>query len=275
MAKTISILGCGWLGVPLAIKLIASGFKIKGSVTTPEKLGSLQQAGIWPYLLEIYEDDIKVDDERFFDTDVVIVSLPPKRIPNIEVVFPAQISQLISMLEKHKVKNVLFISSTSVYAENGKTVTENDFLYPEKPSGKALVLAEMILIGNPNFKTTVLRFGGLIGADRNPARFMGRKTKPVFGSVPVNLIHRDDCIDIITEIIRQNNWGEVYNACCPVHPTKQEFYGKVAEVSGSRTPEFSDGYQGFKIVESKKLMKNLDYKFKYPSPLDCLDEFRV
>jgi 3-hydroxyisobutyrate dehydrogenase-like beta-hydroxyacid dehydrogenase len=32
--KSISILGCGWLGVPLAKHLIQKGFSVKGSVTS-------------------------------------------------------------------------------------------------------------------------------------------------------------------------------------------------------------------------------------------------
>ena len=39
--KTISILGCGWLGHPLAKFLISENFIVKGSTTTISKLISL------------------------------------------------------------------------------------------------------------------------------------------------------------------------------------------------------------------------------------------
>lgn len=32
MAKTISILGCGWLGLPLGQHLVQQGYHIKGSL---------------------------------------------------------------------------------------------------------------------------------------------------------------------------------------------------------------------------------------------------
>ncbi len=269
--KRISILGCGWLGFPLAEKLLAEGFQVKGSVTTRSKLKNLSAVGIEPYCMVLNEEKVQLKDAGFFDTDLVIVAIPPKRVDFIETIFPAQIKQLIGLLEKYQVPRVLFISSTSVYNELGGKVTEEDVLLPEKPSGKALVLAELLLTQNRNFKTTVLRFGGLIGADRNPARFLSRKVDAVSGGKPVNLIHQDDCIGIILEIINQQVWGETFNACCPVHPSRQDFYERASKVSGIPAPEFSDEKVPFKLVDSSRLIHRLNYEFKYPSPLDYLN----
>lgn len=47
----VSILGCGWLGFPLAKKLIEIGFEVKGSTTTENKLAVLKSNKIAPYLL--------------------------------------------------------------------------------------------------------------------------------------------------------------------------------------------------------------------------------
>ncbi|MGD9931060.1 MAG: SDR family oxidoreductase [Mangrovibacterium sp.] len=270
--ETISILGCGWLGLPLGQVLMNEGFELKGSVTTPSKLNELRDTGISPYRLVLHPGSVEMDDPSFFETDLVIVSIPPRRVPDIEEVFPAQIRQLTGLLEAHGVGRVLFISSTSVYAETEGTATETDELLPDKPSGRALVAAENMLLANPAFKTTVLRFGGLIGADRNPARFLSRKREALSGSKPVNLIHRDDCIGIIREIIRQEVWGEVFNACCPEHPTRNAFYEKAAVVSGLPAPEFTDEPEPYKMVDSTKLVRQLNYRFLYHSPMDYLKQ---
>ena len=121
-----------------------------------------------------------------------------------------------------------------------------------------------------DFETTILRFGGLIGADRNPARFLLKSAQPV-ANAPVNLIHQDDCIGIITTILEQNLWGEILNACCPEHPLKKDFYGKAAQISGLPVPGISDQDEAYKIVDSSKLKRLLKYKFKYQSPMDYLD----
>lgn len=268
--KRISILGCGWLGFPLAEQLIAKGFQVKGSVTSRSKLRRMATAGIEPYRLVLDVDKVQLTDPAFFDTDLVIVAIPPRRVDFIETIFPAQMKQLVSQLEKHKVSRVLFISSTSVYNELNKKVAEDDVLLPDKPSGKALLLAEYLLKQNPAFETTVLRFGGLIGADRNPARFLSRKKITISGTKPVNLIHLDDCLQIIMKIIDGQVWGKTFNACSPVHPTRKEFYEKASAVSGIPAPEFNDEKSPYKLVDSSKLIRMLDYQFKFPSPMDYL-----
>ena len=50
----ISILGCGWLGFPLAKKLIEIGFEVKGSTTSENKLALLKSNNIEPFLLRLY-----------------------------------------------------------------------------------------------------------------------------------------------------------------------------------------------------------------------------
>lgn len=271
--KTVSILGCGWLGVPLGRFLVDKGFSVKGSVTQANKFDLLKTARISPFRVLIDETGIETDDTSFFETDVLIISIPPRRIEGIERIFPAQIAQLIPVILKNEIRKVIFISSTSVYSENGQKAKETDVLSPDKASGKALVLAENLLRNLIDFETTIIRFGGLIGADRNPARFLLKSGMPV-ANVPVNLIHQDDCIGIIAAILEQELWGETLNACCPEHPMKRDFYGKAAEISGLPVPDISDQDEAFKIVDSSKLKRLLKYKFKYKSPLNYLESLK-
>ena len=272
--RTVSILGCGWLGVPLGRFLADRGFMVKGSVTNVDKFDSLKTAGILPFRVMIDESGIETDNTSFFETDVLIISIPPRRIEGIERIFPAQIAQLIPVILKYEIRKVIFISSTSVYPENKQKAKETDVLSPDKASGKALVVAENLLRNLIDFETTIIRFGGLIGADRNPARFLLKSGVPV-SNVPVNLIHQDDCIGIIAAIINQELWGETLNACCPEHLMKRDFYGKAAEISGLPLPDISDVDEDYKIVDSSKLKRLLKYKFKYKSPLNYLESLTL
>ena len=267
---TVSILGCGWLGLPLGRYLRNHRFSVKGSVTTPEKFELLRSSGFVPYRVVLNDSDVELDDSSFFETDILIISIPPRRIDGIERVFPAQIAQLIPIILKAGIQKVIFISSTSVYPDNQKTVREDDILLPDKASGKALVLVENLFRNLTDFKTTIIRFGGLIGADRNPARFLLKSNSPI-ANVPVNLIHQDDCIGIIYAVIKQELWGETLNACSQEHPLKKEFYGKAALISGLPVPVISDQNGAYKIIDSSKLKRLSKYKFKYPSPMDYLE----
>ena len=270
---TVSILGCGWLGVPLGKHLRNRRFSVKGSVTSPEKFGLLRTSGIVPYRIVLNDAGLEIEDPSFFETDVLIISIPPRRIDGVERIFPTQIAQLIPIILKSGIRKVIFISSTSVYPENLKTATENDVLSPDKESGRACLAAENLLNHLTDFETTILRFGGLIGADRNPARFLLKSARPI-SNIPVNLIHQDDCVGIIAAILEKDLWGETLNACCPDHPFKKDFYGKAAQISGMPKPLISDQTEAYKIVDSSKLKRLLKYKYKYPSPMDYLDSLQ-
>ncbi len=275
MSKTISILGCGWLGLPFGRHLLTKGFRVKGSLTSKDRSGDLARAGIEPYQLVLQTQKAIVSDEHFFETDVLVIAIPPARDKTIETIFTAQIRQLVPYITKHQIARVLFISSTSVYNENDQRVKEEDALIPNKPSGRALLIVENLLQENPAFKTTVIRFGGLIGKDRNPARFLLRKKETLSGMKPVNLIHQDDCISILTQIIRDDVWGETFNASCPEHPTRKAFYTKASEVSGLPCPAMNETAASYKLVDSNKLIQKIKYSFKYKNPLDYLSQLDI
>lgn len=75
----ISILGCGWLGLPLARTLLERGHHVKGSTTREEKLATLEESGIDPYLIRFSPEINENYQPDFFDSEVLIVNIPPKR----------------------------------------------------------------------------------------------------------------------------------------------------------------------------------------------------
>lgn len=271
IVKKISILGCGWLGLPLAQQLIADGYPVKGSTTREEKLGSLKAAGIEPFRIVLGET-VEGDLKGFLDSDILILDIPPGRQEGNEEFHVLQVSQLIDALLLSPVKHVLFISATSVYPELNMEVFEDDALDPDlagKPAGRALLFVEEMLRSEQAFTTTVVRFGGLIGPGRNPSDFLQRMKTVADPEQPVNLIHLDDCIGVVSAILRQGAWGEVFNACCPEHPTRGAFYEAAASSLGIdvRLAERQESSRPFRIVNSRKLDDVLGYRFLHPDPL--------
>ena len=135
----ISILGCGWLGLPLAQTLLGRGYIVKGSTTQEEKLATLEERGITPYLIRFspqINDDYQAD---FFDSEVLIVNIPPKRNEEVIEVYPRQIASLLRAIERSPMKKVLFVSSTSVYPNVNRLVQESDTSENVKASGRALL----------------------------------------------------------------------------------------------------------------------------------------
>jgi nucleoside-diphosphate-sugar epimerase len=271
---SISILGCGWLGLPLADHLIKEGFKVKGSVTKQEKLTLLERKGIIPFHLHLTDVSITGSGSRdFFDSDLLIINIPPGRKADVVQYHKAQIQQLTKAISGSTIKQVIFISSSAVYPDLNREMVETESSPALKNSGKALLEAESILRSEKQFVTTVIRFCGLIGPGRHPGKFLAGKKEVTNGGAPVNLIHRDDCIALISGIIRQQAWGELFNACADLHPSRKEFYTKAITQLELEVPAFSDEKGAYKIINSHKIKKRLAYAFKYPDPLKSLNHF--
>jgi nucleoside-diphosphate-sugar epimerase len=263
----ISILGCGWLGFPLAKALIKDGFTVKGSTTSTEKISLLQSAGIEPFIIQLEEEKISESITDFLaDSQILIVDIPPKLRGNATENFVAKIATLLPFIEKSTIEKVLFVSSTSVYGEDNLHVTEATPLNPDSEGGRQLAIVESLLQKNSHFETTILRFGGLIGEDRNPVRFLSGRENIENPDAPINLIHQDDCIGIIEKIIALNSWDEIFNAVAPYHPSRKEYYTQKAADLNLALPKFaaSNTIVG-KTILNDKLIKSLQYSFIKPT----------
>ena len=265
--KQISILGCGWLGMPLAKSLLEKGFSIKGSTTSFEKISALESNGIQPFQIELSETEIKGEINSFLkNSEILIIDIPPKLRSISNENFVKKIQNLIPFIEKAKIEKVIFISSTSVYADAPLTifrVTESTKPNPETESGKQLLATEILLQSNPNLKTTVVRFGGLIGDDRHPIHFLAGRKNIENPEAPINLIHQKDCIGIIEAIVKQECWNETFNAVAPFHPTRKEYYTQKAMKLALPLPEFVNSKIAVgKIILSDKVKIVLDYHFQ-------------
>lgn len=268
----ISILGCGWLGLPLAETLLDNSHTVKGSTTSESKLDRLKEKGIEAYLLRL-NPGVECDDCRsFWESEVLVLNIPPGRgRDNLIDFHTRQIQSIIDALKLSSVKHLLFVSSTSVYPEQPGLVEEDDAKEGKagRTSGNALLKAEAMFRKESAFKTTVVRFGGLYGYDRNPAKFLAGRKKLDRAKAPVNLIHRDDCVRILSQIIEEGIWGETFNAVSDGHPPRKMYYTAAAEKMGLQAPSFDrDEGEDYKVVSNRRLKNRLKYTFKYPNPMN-------
>jgi nucleoside-diphosphate-sugar epimerase len=266
--KKISILGCGWLGLPLAKSFLEQGISVKGSTTSIEKISILEKAGITPFIVSLsaveVSDETKISLEQFLNnSEILIVDIPPKLRGDSKENFVGKIKNLIPFIENSTVKKVLFVSSTSVFSEDNSEVTEASIPNPDTESGKQLLEAEQLLQSNKNFETTIIRFGGLIGNDRHPIKFLAGRKNIENPDAPINLIHQDDCIGIIETIISLDLWNAIFNAVAPIHPTRKEYYSQKAMDLNLPLPEFEEDKISIgKLISSDKIETVLNYKFK-------------
>ena len=265
--KTISILGGGWLGMPLAEALEKEGYKLKISTGSEENWKRLEEMGKNAFQIKVWSGSVEGSAvSTFLEADILIINITPNR----DELDQEQFASLLPLIEASTIQKVLFVSSTSVYPNVNRTVSEGEGI---EVKSHHLYRNEQFLSDNAHFETTVVRMAGLVGGERHPGRFFRRTGIIKQANAPINLIHRVDCIKIIKQIIKQNVWGETFNACSDTHPLKKDFYPVAAKMVGLEIPQLDLGTDiSFKIVDNQKVKRELQLQLDYPDLLELLKE---
>lgn len=270
---SISILGCGWLGLPLGRALARDGYAVKGSTTTPDKLSVIDDAGIEPYLLRLSPEP-ESDPGDFFQSDLLFVNVPPPRGREDAAAFHQRQMEMIAVATS--AEWVIVASSTGVYPNAERVVTEDDlppggpptYEGPRRSSGEILETVEG-LWADHDADTTLLRFGGLYGPERHPGRFLAGRTGVARPDAPVNLIHLRDCVGLVQKVLDAGARNEVFNAVADKNPSRRKTYIRAARSLGLEPPSFDeDDDRGGKAVSNEKARTHLGYTFTYPDPND-------
>ena len=259
--KTIAVLGCGWLGLPLAEKLLALGHTIKGSTTSEDKLETLDVKGIQAYLVQCEEDNCLGLEKFVENVDVLILTLPPGLRQNSERRYDLVIKNLAENILHSNIKHLIFISSTSVYGKLTGNIDENSMPRPFSESGKQLLKCEELLLSATQYHTTVLRFGGLIGPNRHPVFSLAKRDAIVNPEGEINLIHLEDCINCLLAVIEKQKENSVFNAVTPFHPDRKSYYNTMAEKAGISLPPFIVTSDHNRRILSNKIQTQLGVKF--------------
>jgi nucleoside-diphosphate-sugar epimerase len=268
--KCVSILGCGWLGFPLAEALHKQGFQIKASTTHPEKVFEFRNRGFVPYLIECCPQVAGEGCEDFFQSPCLVITLPYKRSFADPAFYFDQIRSVVDRI--HAAASnvfVIFISSTAVYPQDLKDAREDAVFVPENRRAEILLIIENFLLKEMPGKATILRLAGLYGGDRRIGKFLSGQSMLPDAEQPVNLVHRDDGIAVICRVILLNARGEIFNVCGDGHPSRRVLYTTAARQMGLPPPVFQENISGkrYKVVSNQKLKDRLGVIFRYPDPL--------
>ena len=265
--ESVSVIGCGWLGLPFCQDMIAEGWQVKGSTTTNDKLSVLESIGIKAFLVKLPE--LSQIDSRLFDVDYLLVNFPPGR-KNLKSLsnYPHAINQLLHDEKKiGRIKKIIFISSTAVYGDNMDICDEESATVPITESGKVILKCENI-VAESGLSFVILRFGGLAGPKRHPGRFLTGRKELNSGNQSVNFLHLEDAIGVIKFMLDRPIINEIFNVVAPGHPSKEDFYTKMATSIGLIPPTFiKNTDQRKKEISVDKLLNGTSYQFKYPDPM--------
>ena len=259
--KSIGVLGCGWLGLPLAKQLVTAGYSVRGTTTTKEKLTEIKSAGVSPFLSECTASDCSSLAPFLLGLELLIIAIPPGIRQHPTKRFDLVIEEIIKEVNAHKIRKVIFISSTSVYGQAVGKIDESHEANPDSESGKQLLACEQKLLINPFFESCILRFGGLIGPNRHPFFSLVRKGEISNAEGRINLIHRTDCIGLITTCILNFKGKVVYNGVTPYHPSRKKYYTEMAKLAELPIPVFLSTNKKDRVISSAKIQTAFGFRF--------------
>lgn len=270
----IALIGCGWLGQPLAERLIKQGHVVYGTTTRLTQLCLLEDINVTPFLFNIYDAPLSDNAlEQLRACDVFIINIPPRRRTLDKDLFVNGIKALVNAItvtNSHQQLN--FLSTTSVFGNLQGECDEATPVAPETSSGKAHAEIEQWLLDEVD-NSNVLRLAGLVAEDRHPITSIVQRDAFSNGQQLVNLVHRSDVITALLALIKSELTQHIFHLCAPEHPTRSAYYRAAAEQRGLPFPveihNASTNAQGKCIVGdiSRQILK---FTYRYPSPFDML-----
>ena len=269
MKEQLIIIGSGWLGRPLAEHLARLNYYVSATTTSLNNLKT-PLVGASLVLLNTEHKQQALAQLRRIAPTTMIIAIPPSRTNND---YFKTLTVLSDLAIEGNIKRVLFISSSSVWGSSTGIITEKSPTSPTSDSATAMDKFEHYLHNQENFDACTLRLTGLFNQQRNPGRFLAGRENVANPNAPVNMIHQQDCIGLISAILQQQQWQPVYIGCAPSHPTRHVFYTASALALGLIAPKFiPSGGENAKCIDSSATARQLGYHYVFSDIMNCGDK---
>lgn len=241
----IGILGEGWLGSYLLQRLQENGFEVRGA----KSFGCYFRNNRWEGELSEFLQDLSY----------LIITIPSGASRNTSDHKEGNLllfKQLRGHLKNKPNLTVFYTSSISVYGKAARVIDENTELDPKTSSAKVITRIEEEFENSPIQRFNALRLGGLIGEDRHPIYSLLSTKKRIASDELINFIDREDIVQCIQWLFDHPQVGPL-NLVAPFHPTKKEYYTRIAKERILSLPIFIEGGMASEVVSVKLPLKQL------------------
>lgn len=275
------IVGCGYVGLPLAADLVRQGHTVYGLRRQLAAAEELQAVGIRPIRADITDPDQLRQIPGPFHWVVNCVATPFGGDQDAyHRTYWEGTRNLLAWLKDQPVERYVYTSSTGVYGQDdGSWVDETSPTTPEAPTARVLASTEQELLSahqERGFPVTILRLAGIYGPNRGYwlRRFLQSEARiPGDGTRWMNMVHRDDIVSTIQAVLDKGSAGQVINVCDNEPVTYLDFFRWLAGRLGRTVPPFDAEEPGArrkrgstnKRVSNEKLRNSLGCSLKYPT----------
>lgn len=276
----VLVVGCGYVGLPLGVELARQGHQVFGLRRSAHADADLQSAGITPLHADITKFDSLAVLPKNYDWVVNCAATGGGDLLDYQQLYLKGTQNLLEWLSVSPPKKFVYTSSTAVYGQNdGSLVDESSPTDPESETAQVLVETERLLIEaarSKKFPAVILRVAGIYGPQRGYLlkQFLrGEARIEGTGGRVLNMIHRDDLINIIIAAFQSGKPGEIYNAVDDEPVRQREIFQWLAEMIKRDLPPTvpeaasRNRKRGItsKRVTNRKLKAEFSYQFKYPT----------
>ncbi len=279
----VLVVGCGYVGWPLALELARRGHTTFGLRRSPDKLIAPPAT---PNLVTLLAADITQPASletlpRNFDWVVNCVASGGGDATDYRRLYLGGMRNLIHWLDPQprQPPRILYTSSTGVYGQNdGSEVDEASVTAPTTATAKILLETEQALLSAASakhFAAVVLRVAGIYGPERGYLlkQFLQNEARiESDGGRTLNMIHRTDLIHTIITALETARAGTIYNVVDDAPVSQLEFFRWLSCQLHRPLPPTMPGTtagrkRGLtnKRVANRKLKTELGVKLIYPS----------
>jgi nucleoside-diphosphate-sugar epimerase len=279
----VLIVGCGYVGLPLAAELARQGHAVVGLRRSAATDAALRAAGVTPLQADLTHPETLTRLSGDFDWVVNCVASGGGSAAEYRALYLEGMKNLVAWLTSRAkaAPRLVYTSSTGVYGQNdGSTVDEASPTAPASETARILVETEQVLLAAQRaqgFPAMILRAAGIYGPERGYLlkQFLAGEVRiEGEGGRVLNMIHRDDLIRAIIAALERGVAGAIYNASDDEPVTQREFFQWLAAelrrplpppaAAAAPEPPRRRGLTN-KRVANHKLRQELGVRLAYPN----------
>ena len=279
----VLILGCGYVGLALARRLVASGHEVFGLRRNWDGVDERRSRGIQPLMGDLTDPSDLRALPGPFDWVANTVSSTKGDADVYRRVYFEGTRQVLAWLVENPCRRYVYTSSTSVYGQtDGSEVTETSPTEPVSETARILVETEQLLLAKASaleFRVGIFRAAGIYGPERGhlyQQYLRGEARVSGDGSRLINMIHRDDLASALATYLEGSELPagvRFYNAVDNEAVTQLEFFRWLSRRLSRPMPPFATAMEnasrkrGFtqKRVCNQRLRTELRWVPKYPT----------
>ena len=265
----VLIAGCGYLGEATADLFFARGWEVEGWTRSAKAAQKLSAKSYSVQAVDVSDPVQVADCKSEFD---VVVHCASTRGGDVDLYRQVYLDGVRNLLNRFAGSTLLFVSSTSMYAQTGgEWVTEESAAEPKHATAKTLREAEQLALDHNGI---VARLAGIYGPRRSyllKSFLAGEAVVDPQNDHFINQIHRDDAASALVLFLdRQLRKGEIFNVVDDQPILQSECYRWLAEKlnrpfppAGRSTSKSKRGRSNKRVCNAK--LRGLGWVPRYPT----------